>query len=90
MIQFQYNILEISKDGDFAFFECSNGDYGVIEPQDCELAVGDVLRPFESRMLPRCGVQTLILNGVRKVKVYVDDLNFRNEAYELFRKYARG
>lgn len=41
-------------------------------------------------MLPGCGVQTLILNGVRKVKVYVDDLNFRNEAYELFRKYARG
>lgn len=88
-MQYQYNILEISKDCEFVFFECSNGDYGVLEPQNCEIAVGDILQPLNTRDLPCCGVQSLLLNGRKQVKVYIDDLNFKEEAYKLFKQYSK-
>ena len=54
-MKYQYNILEVSKDFEFAFFECSNGDYGVLEPQNCDIEVGDILQPTCSKDTPHCG-----------------------------------
>lgn len=88
-MQYQYNILEISKDCEFAFFECSNGDYGYLEPQNCEVEVGDVLQPLDSKSNPQCGLQTFILNGRKQVKIFIDDLNFKDDAYESFKKYSK-
>lgn len=84
MQQIQYIILKVSKNGGFAFFECSNGDYGILEPQNCEVAIGDVLYSINTKDVPYCGVQSLLLNGTIQVKVYVDDLNFKDDAYKLF------
>ena len=72
------------KEWRICFFECSNGDYGVLEPQNCEVAIGDVLYSIKTKDVPYCGVQSLLLNGTIQVKVYVDDLNFKDDAYKLF------
>lgn len=75
-MQYQYNILEVSKHCEFAFFECSNGDYGVLEPHNCDVEVGDILQPTSTKDTPHCGSQPLILNGRNQVKVYIDELDF--------------
>lgn len=88
MCQFQYIIIEVSNKGGFAFFECTNGDYGVLEPQNCEVDVNDVLTPASTKVMPCCGEQLLILNGGRQVKVVIDDLNFKEPAYKLFHELS--
>ena len=88
-MQYQYNILEVSKDCQFAFFECSNGDYGVLEPHNCDIEVGDVLQPAGSKDTPHCGSQPLILNGRKQVRVYIDELDFKDGAYKLFIEYSK-
>lgn len=83
-MEFQYNILKVSSNGANVFFECSNGDYGVLEPIDCELSVGDILNNNNVNVKPCCGFQELVLNNRRKVKIHVEDLNVKERAYELF------
>ena len=84
MKQYTYTILKVTKNCEFAFFKCSNGDYGVLEPQNCEVAEGDILQSIDKKTMPRCGVQFLALNGKTTVKVYVDDLDFKEGEYKHF------
>ena len=89
MQQFEYIILEVSNDCEFAFFECSNGDYGVLEPLNCEVAVGDVLQSTNSKAIPCCGSQFLVLNGKKQVKIHIDELDFKDGAYKLFMELSK-
>ena len=84
MVKFQYKILAVSEKN-FAFFECSNGDYGILEPLDFEVSVNDVLCSLKFEIRPSCGSQIVVLNGRDQVKVLIDELGKKDVVYKLFK-----
>lgn len=80
---FQIKILEIDKEGIYAFFECSNGDYGYLEPVIGDVNVGDILE-FYSKNGPKCGLAEFPHNRQKKIRCFVHCLNSKEEAYNEF------